>query len=85
MTIIMIETINTNVAGKLWIMRQNSPASEPHGQYLLSITLPENGIVKAKARSAAARSNINRFLGVRTYDIKCILNIIYRIVQYFQK
>ena len=77
MTIIMIETINTNVTGKLWIIRQNSPESDPHGQYLLSINLPENGIVKAKARSAAARSNINRFRGVRTYNIEHTLNIIY--------
>ena len=66
----MIETINTNVTGKLCIMRQNTPESDPHGQYLLRTNLPENGIVKAKARSAAARSNINRFLGVRTYNIK---------------
>ena len=68
----MIDTINTNVAGKTKITRHISPASGLHGQYLLSIILPENGIVKAKARSAAARSNIKRFLGVRTYDIKYI-------------
>ena len=74
----MMETINTNVTGALWIIRQNSPAFGPHGQYLLRIIFPENGIVKARARSAAARSNINRFRGVRTYYIEMKIILIFR-------
>ena len=51
-------------------MRQSSPASGSHGQYLLSEIRPENGIVTASAKSAAARSNISKFRGVRTYGNK---------------
>ena len=65
-----MDTIKTKVTGALWMIRQNSPAFGSHGQYLLKIIFPENGIVKASARSAAARSNINRFRGVRTYKFE---------------
>ena len=65
-TIIIIETIKTQVAGKLCMIGQNSLAFGSQGQYSLSEILPENGTVNAKARSAAARSNINKFRGVRT-------------------
>ena len=58
------------------MIRQNSPAFGSQGQYLLKIMFPENGIVKASARSAAARSNINRFRGVRTYKFENYIIII---------
>ena len=62
----IIDTIKTIVTGELCIIWQNARASDPQGQYLLRIIRAENGMVKANARSAAARSNINKLRGVRT-------------------
>ena len=63
-------TILTNVVGRECDSLHRALFSGPQGQYLLSASEAEKGMVAARARSVTARLKIRRLRGVRTCKSK---------------